>query len=327
MSSVNLGIIGCGIMGERILRVVLDNDDLDVSLAGVYEPSDKRRKELAEEFPGITLTATRDELLNGSNCIYIASPPLTHLDHARTALSADCAVLTEKPLSVSIPESEAFAGMAGRDGARTAVNFIFASSPAARQVQQWISDGVVGKLESVSIEAAFARWPREWQEGASGWLSGPEEGGFMREVVSHFLFLTQRVLGPMALKSSALRHDRPGACETEVNAELEAGGLSVTLVGAVGATDHPDHNIWQATGTQGKVRLRDWSFAERWNEASASWQGDPDAPPHTEMRPIILRGQVGKLPALVRGEETDLASVQEALDVQRIIESVLSERC
>lgn len=326
MSDIKLGIIGCGIMGERILRVVLNSDDLGVSLAGVFEPSTKRRAEIAEAFPNAQLTESRDELLGNSDCIYIASPPLTHLDHAYAAMKADCAVLTEKPLAVSVEDSEAFAGMAGRPGMRTAVNFIFASSPAAQKVQDWIAEGAVGEPQSVNIEVAFARWPREWQDGAASWLSGSEEGGFLREVVSHFLFLTHRAFGPMTLKSSAIRFDRPGLSEAAVNAELESGGLPVMISGSVGTTDHSDHNIWEVSGTGGKVRLRDWSFAERWNSDSQAWEGDPDALPHEEMRPVILRGQVGKLPALVGGKQTDLATVREALDVQRIVESILSGR-
>jgi predicted dehydrogenase len=326
MSNIRLGIIGCGIMGERILRVALENSDLGVSVSGVYEPSSERRALLAKDFPSVALPTSREDLIADSDCIYIASPPLTHLDHARASMVEGCAVLTEKPLSVSIGESEAFRELARLEGSRTAVNFIFSSSPAAQQVQRWVSDGTVGIAERVDIKLAFSNWPRDWQEGASSWLSGPEEGGFTREVASHFLFLTGRAFGPATLISAVTRYDSPGTSEAAINADLEAGGLPVNLTGAVGATDQSDHNIWQVTGSRGKVRLRDWSFAERWDEASGSWLGDPDAPPHAEMRPIILRGQVGKLPALVRNEPTDLASVSEALDVQRVVEAILSGR-
>jgi len=326
MSNIRLGIIGCGIMGERILRVVLDNQDLGVTLGGVFEPSGNRRAELAAEFPGIHLPDTHEALLADSDCIYIASPPLTHLEHARAAIAADCSVLTEKPLAVSIADSESFHALAQQPGSRVAVNFIFASSPAAQQVARWISDGVIGEPESLSIGAAFAKWPREWQEGASSWLSGPEEGGFTREVLSHFLFLTCRVFGDMTLKTAALRYDKPSLSESSIDASLIAGGLPVEVRGSVGNTQETDHNVWEVTGSKGRLRLRDWSYAERWDPASQSWQGDPNAIPHAEMRPVILRGQVGKLPALTGGEPQDLATVGEALQVQRIVEGILSGR-
>lgn len=326
MKAITLGIIGCGIMGERILRVVRENNDLGVTLSGVFEPSVERAKALSAEFPDLNLTQSRAELLEASDCIYIASPPLTHLEHAAAAIDAGCAVFSEKPLAVSVKDSEAFAAMATDANARTAVNFIFASAPAALQVQKWIAEGAVGRPERLSIDVAFAKWPREWQEGASQWLSGPEEGGFTREVVSHFLFLARRVFGPLSLIKASTRSDNPQASESAIAASVTAGALPVLIHGSVGETEESDQNVWEVVGDSGKVRLRDWSFAERWDPVTASWQGEPGAPSHTEMRPMILRGQVGKLPAMTAGENNDLATVDEALDVQRIVERILSPR-
>lgn len=324
MTDIRLGIIGCGIMGERILRVTLDNSDLGVTLAGVYEPSESRRAQLARELPGAKLVEGAEALMQASDCIYIASPPLTHLPLARQAMAAGCAVLTEKPLAVSIADSEAFLKEASQPGHQAAVNFIFASAPAAIQVRKWIAEGAVGTPQRLEIGTRFARWPREWQEGASSWLAGPEEGGFTREVISHFLFLARRTFGPLTLESAAVEHSVAGAAETAIRAELTAGGLPVRIMGDVGQVPDSDHNIWKVVGDEGTIRLRDWSYAERWDENAGDWRGDPDAPSHAEMRPLILRGQVGKLPALVRGDEQDLATVAEALDVQRIVEAILT---
>lgn len=324
MDNIRLGIIGCGIMGERILRVALENDDLGVTLSGVYEPDVARRDRLAEMFTGLVVPGTREALIEMSDCVYIASPPLTHLEHARAAMAAGRAVLTEKPLAVAIGDSEAFLELSSQPGNRAAVNFIFASAPGALQVLKWLGEGVIGTPERLEIGTRFARWPREWQEGAASWLSGPDEGGFTREVVSHFLFLTRRAFGPLSLQSSTATPGPEGQAETAISADLVAGGLPVRLMGDVGETEEMDHNIWRVVGDKGSIRLRDWSFAERWDPEAGEWQGDPDAPSHAEMRPLILRGQVGKLPALVRGEPQDLATVAEALEVQRIVEAILS---
>jgi hypothetical protein len=42
------------------------------------------------------------------------------------------------------------------------------------------------------------------------------------------------------------------------------------------------------------------------------------------MRPVTLGGQLDKLAALVRGEATDLATLEEALGVQEAVERVLA---
>ncbi|WP_417519968.1 Gfo/Idh/MocA family protein [Minwuia sp.] len=320
---MKLGIIGCGIMGERILRVARDTPALGVTVSGVSDPSADRRSELGAEFPDLPITPTVEDLIAEAECIYIASPPATHLAHARQAIAAGRAVFTEKPLAVSVQDAEAFAALVEAEGARAAVNFIFASSPAVHQLHRWIGDGTVGQAQSVEILTAFAAWPRPWQMDASGWLSGPAEGGFTREVVSHFLFLTRRTFGPLALLSSSARYPVSGKAETGIQAQIMAGDLPVSIQGTVGETDLPDHNIWQLNGTSGSIRLRDWSFAERLNERTGEWEGAPDAASHEEMRPLILQGQIGKLNALVAGDENDLATVQEALDVQRVVEAML----
>ncbi len=319
-----LGIIGCGIMGERILRTVIDNPDLGVELAGVYEPSDARRAELSESFPDIEWPDLPVDLIGASHCIYVATPPTTHLSYARQALGAGRALFTEKPLAVSLEEAFAFAGLVRETDARAAVNFIFASSPAVAQLEAWIAEGRVGDFQSLGVKAAFARWPRGWQMDASTWLDGRVEGGFTREVVSHLLFLTRRLLGPMrGLKASVTYPDNDRS-ETAISASMTAGDIPVTIEGSVGRTSEEDHNLWQLQGTAGSIRLRDWSTAEILNGDGKSWQTAPNALPHTEMRPILLRGQVAKLVALTRGEDQNLATIEEALDVQTVVENILA---
>ncbi|WP_416897173.1 MAG: Gfo/Idh/MocA family protein [Minwuia sp.] len=320
---MKLGIIGCGIMGERIVRVVRDNAALGVEISGVLDPSEARRAELADAFPGLALPQDREALIGASDCIYIASPPLTHLEHARAAMAAGCAVFTEKPLAVSIEDSEAFLALVRDRGARAAVNFIFASSPSVAQLKSWMDEGAIGDVQSLELTARFSQWPRDWQMDASSWLAKRAEGGFTREVLSHFLFLTRRLLGPIeVLNARAVYPDGDGA-ETRIEAELMAGGIPVAVNGEVGGTDLSDHNLWQLQGSTGAIRLRDWSYAERLDEATGEWLSNPGAPSHAEMRPILLRGQVEKLKAMTEGREHALATVPEALDVQRVVERML----
>jgi hypothetical protein len=84
-------------------------------------------------------------------------------------------------------------GVRGTRGRSGAVNFPFASSLGVEPFR-WMADDVVGSPRSLVIEVGFARWPRLFQQDAAGWLDGAAEGGFTREVVSHFLFLSRRSL-------------------------------------------------------------------------------------------------------------------------------------
>jgi predicted dehydrogenase len=266
-----LGIIGCGIMGERIVRATLAHDPALIRLTALWDPDPAARARLGVDLPDLPFVDDADDVIDRAETVYIASPPATHLDHARAALDARRAVFTER----------------------------------------------------LEIAARFAQWPRDWQMDAADWLAKRHEGGFTREVVSHFLFLARRFAGPLELQSARAVFSRGDGAETAIEAELTAGGLPLRLTGDVGEVDHSDHNLWVLHGSNGSVRIRDWSLAERLMP-DGSWTGDPDAPSHAEARPLILKRQVEKLAAMARGAPHDLASVGEALNVQTVVEGILA---
>ncbi|PJK28377.1 Gfo/Idh/MocA family protein [Minwuia thermotolerans] len=320
---VRLGIIGCGIMGERIVRATLAHDPALIRLTALWDPDPAARARLGAGLPDLPFVDDADDVIDRAETVYIASPPAAHLEHARAALAARRAVFTEKPLGVSLEESRDFRDMAGKAERPAAVNFILASAPSVDSVRAWIEQGVVGRPERLEIYARFAQWPRDWQMDAAGWLAKRQEGGFTREVISHFLFLARRFAGPLELQSARAVFPRGDGAETAVEAELTAGGLPLRLTGDVGVIDHADHNLWVLHGSNGSVRIRDWSLAERLMP-DGRWAGDPDAPGHAEARPLILKRQVEKLAAMTRGAPHDLASVGEALNVQTVVEGILA---
>ncbi|MFC7551163.1 hypothetical protein ACFQU7_00945 [Pseudoroseomonas wenyumeiae] len=95
------------------------------------------------------------------------------------------------------------------------------------------------------------------------------------------------------------------------------------LSGSVGRIAEDEANGWTLTAAGGSIRLRNWSLAERLG-ADGTWHMAPDAIPNDRMRPMTLRGQMDKLAALTRGEPQGLATLREALEVQRIVEAVLA---
>lgn len=323
MAPVALAIIGYGIMGERLLRAAVAHDPAVLRVAGVWDPSPAAMERLAGQLPDVPRLASAREAIDSCDCLYVASPPQSHVGHARAAFARGRAVFCEKPLAVDVAASRALVREAQEAGGRAAVNFPFASSLAVEQLVRWIREGAVGEPSGLSIEVAFAAWPRPWQVDASSWLDRPVEGGFTREVISHLLFLTRRLLGPLTLHEAAAGFPEADASERSVSARLAAGGLDVRLAGGVGTTTKPDHNLWTLEGPAGAVRLRDWSFAEH-RAADGTWHEAPDAMPNEQARPLVLRRQLDKVAAMTRGEPHDLATLAEALEVQETVETILA---
>jgi predicted dehydrogenase len=316
---IALGIIGFGIMGERLLRAALGHATEFATPVGVWDPAPGAATRLSTIAPAVPMLASAEAVIAACDCLYVAAPPAAHIPLAEAALAVGRAVFLEKPLATDLTAARAFVARAEAGGARAAVNFPMASSPAVAQLAEWRA-GLAP--ESLAIEVAFATWPRGWQQDAAGWLARRAEGGFTREVVSHFLFLTRRQLGPLALLEATASYPPGDAAETAITARLTAGGMPVTLTGGVGTTPKDDHNTWTLNGS---IRLRDWSFAERLG-ADGHWAAAPDALPNERMRPMVLRGQLAGVAAMTRGEVHPLATLREALEVQEIVEAILAAK-
>jgi predicted dehydrogenase len=318
--SVALGLVGFGTMGERLLRAALAHDPSVIRPVAAWDPSPAAAARLAAIAPGLPMLDSAAAVIAACDVLYIASPPSSHIAHAEAAFAAGKAAFLEKPLASDLVEARRFVAAAEARGARAAVNFPMASSPAVAQLSAWRAG--IGAPRELSIRVEFARWPRAWQQAAAGWLAKPAEGGFTREVVSHFLFLTRRQLGPLTLGECYADYPPGDVTETEIFAKLTAGGLTVTLSGDVHESNPEDGNEWCLTCEHGAIRLRDWSIAEK-QAPDGSWATAPDALPNEKMRPMVLKGQLDKLAALTRGETTNLATLREALEVQEVVEEIV----
>ena len=324
---ITIAVIGAGIMGERMIGAALGHAADVATVASVWDASPDALARIGAGFPSITTATSAAAAIEAADCVYIATPPATHIAYATQSLAAGRAVFLEKPLATDVAQAQAFVSEAAH--ARVAVNFPFASSQAVERLQTWISQaGGIAPDASLTIDVAFASWPRPWQQAAAAWLDAPAEGGFTREVVSHFLFLARRLLGPLQLLSAHV--DRPAdlcASQTEraITARLLAGTTPVALTGAVGTVTADDHNTWTLAGTLAgqNLRLRDWSWAER-GLPDGTWATDPDAAPNERVRPATLRRQLEGVARMTRGEPHHLATLAEALEVQTVVEAILA---
>ena len=327
MQPIALAIIGYGVMGERLLRAALEYQDAPVKLVGVWDPSARRD---AAPRRAVSLRSGAWSRRRRRSRLAIAStlprrPPAISTMPARR-LRGTRPVLCEKPLAVDLQAARGFVESSEADGARAAINFPFASSPGVEQLRSLDR----GRVRSARSGSCGSRSPLPSGRGSGrrpprGWLDRRAQGGFTREVVSHFVFLTHRLLGAPRLESGSATYPGGEASETAMHASMTAGGVPVTIRGTVGQTELPDHNLWVLDGANGSVRLRDWAIAERLGEDGV-WRSAPDAMPNEKLRPLVLRRQLDKVARMTRGEAQDLATLREALEVQEIIETILAAR-
>jgi predicted dehydrogenase len=314
-----IGIIGAGIMGRRMADRVAAHDGF--ALVAAWDPDAAALAELRKAHPSVAMAPDAGSLVASTDidCVYIAAPPASHAVHAHAAFDRGKAVFCEKPLTVDDEEGAALVERAAREGRTAAVNFSLASARAFRKIADVLDAGVLGPVLRIDIQVRFRHWPRGWQQGAASWVAGGREGGFTREVVSHFMFTTQRLVGPVDVLSSTVERPNARRAETAINAEMRANDVQVTLDGRVaGAAD--DHNLWTVTCARGAVRIRDWHYLERrdgdgWSLMESS---SIDA-----MRVDAGRAQLDELASLLEGRPHALPTLREGLAVQRTIETLL----
>jgi predicted dehydrogenase len=135
VKSVAIGVIGAGIMGERLLNAIVRQDPGMMQACGIWDPSPEAMQRMAKAFPDVPRMPDAASVIAASDCVYVASPPASHLGHARAALAAGKSFFGEKPLAVDVADARAFVAQAGNRGA---VNFPFASSPAVAAIKGWI---------------------------------------------------------------------------------------------------------------------------------------------------------------------------------------------
>ena len=306
---IRLGIVGLGAMGRRLLEVGLGHPDYAITHAADVDPSTV--SQLQAEHPDVRFSTTPAEVIHADlDAVYVATPPATHAGLVVPALDGGKAVFCEKPLAIAAADAEAM--MTAAAGRPTAVNFALSDRLATKYVEQALADGRVGDVLGVEIRLHFPVWPRKFQADAT-WVAGRAQGGFVREVFSHFAYLTDRLLGPLSVVHARLGH-RDDASETAAYGLMLAGDIPVVLTGSAGAPG-PTTYEWILRGSKQSFLLRDWRdlFVA---------EGD-------DWGPVEVLGEEGSeysrlslFASLLRGEASpDLADFASAQRVQQVVEA------
>lgn len=319
-----IGIIGLGVMGSRMLGQIQQHPGLDAVVA--WDPSETSMQQSARSHPEVARAQSALEVIasDAVGCVYIASPPSSHLSYINLACDHDKAVFCEKPLSLDLGAAVTTVERIEREGRKAAMNFPHASAPAAVALAEAVQAGRIGSVRDVNVEIVFPQWPESWQVAAA-WLGYRAEGGFVREVVTHMLFLARRILGPLELTDAEITWpDDAIRAETAADIRLHAGGVSVRVRGRV--EDGAQETVhWTISGEHGSLRLFDWygleatsdSGAQEWHQANRPY--DP-----ASARLAAGQAQLDGLKAMLDGKPHTMAQLREGLDVQQMIETILA---
>ncbi|KIN71120.1 Gfo/Idh/MocA family protein [Sulfitobacter guttiformis] len=318
--SVKTAIIGLGIMGRRMTEhMALHPGFTPVAL---WDPDPAACRAAQPFAPEARIVATPEEAIAAAELVYLACPPVPRKAYALAAADAGKALFLEKPLGIDIAESKALVAHLEQCDVPAAINFTQAAGAALTDVNEAARAGTMGDILGADIVVTYAAWPREWQKAAD-WLKFRSEGGPTREVISHFLFFAERILGPLSV---VLAHPsyppNPALCETQMLARLEThDGRPVSVMVSVGGAQ-PDRQELTIKGSRASRRISEFYI----DEVSDGGPFTAAAERPKDPRATSLKAQLDDLLLCLERKPNRLATPQEALRVQILIEQMLAER-
>ncbi|MDB4239100.1 Gfo/Idh/MocA family oxidoreductase [Alphaproteobacteria bacterium] len=313
-----VAIIGLGIMGNRMLKHMKLHDDFQPDF--LWDPDETKCLDTIKENPDSKIMNSPSEAIKAADLIYLACPPIVRKAYALEAASLGKSLFLEKPFGIDIQDSFDLIKKLGTYNIPIAVNFTQASGVALNDLLESKNNGEMGSLLGVDIVVTYPSWPRLWQKEAD-WLRFRKEGGMTREVISHFLFFSERVLGPLKVVWAKPTYPNdPLLCETNVLARLETNnGCHVNILASVGGMQ-PDRQELTVKGSLKSRRIAEfYKDSETDGSEFIPLRNEPKDP-----RAISLKGQLDNLSLNLRNLPNTLATMQEAMRVQLLVEEILS---
>jgi predicted dehydrogenase len=318
MKIYGVGIIGLGIMGRSMLANMAEHDRFRVVCG--WDPKAESTDSAKEQHPPINILQGPEAAITHAevDLVYIAAPPLNHKEYVEKTTAAGKTVYCEKPLGVDIAESRKLVADVARSGIAAIINFNLATARDATIVKEQLVAGQLGPVAGINMNLHVSQWPRDFQVSA-GWLKGRQQGGYCREVFSHWIYFTRRLLGDGSLKHADTHYPADGTVsETFVQAELDFGGVPVYLSGISGGAGPVgvEYTLWA-----GRKSFRLSSGGSLQFSDGSAWSDEP-IPLQEKDRKDTLRG----LDAVVRvleGDKKAMPGMADGLAVQELVEGIL----
>lgn len=312
-----VGIIGLGTVGSRFVEQFCSHPEFDLVAAWDPDPS-----ACAPHATAVEIVADAAAVIATAEVVYIAVPPLFHREYVEACLAAETAIFCEKPLGIDVAESRELVAAVNASGLPAGVNFVFSGAPSARELQRLVGSGELGSIVRGDLRLHFAEWPRAWHAKAQ-WLQLRDQGGWVREVVSHFLFVAARVLGPLELQLADI--DYPDGADGTLSehsgfGRFDAGGTPLVITGTSEGVG-PDVVDFTIRGTTGSARIWDWYHVQRATDNGWADAFDED---RAKLGADAYTAQLDQLALMLEGAPHTIATFAEALAVQELVEKILA---
>lgn len=310
MTKTTIGIIGTGVVGERIINQALQNEHYEIM--AIFDTNETRTAEMTAKY-NVPTTNDLQALLNlKPDWVYIGTPPVHHATLAAEIAKHGLHILSEKPLAHDAADGETMVQIANDANVQTAMHFPLMYGAAVHQLKHELANDI-GDITRIELHTYFPEWPRKWQQNP--WIASREQGGFIREIFPHYLQLTHHLFGDLEIMAhETVYPENEALCEIGVIALAKtASSIPMVINGlaGIGQEERIDYKIF---GTNKVITLRNWSQVYTSKAYEPEVEVTPTEAPESMLdacRKVLL------------GEDAFVVPFEEGLKVQRWIDELL----
>lgn len=147
--TVNVGIVGCGRVAQRLPSEASVVSGVNVCAA--YDIVSHKAGDFVSKFDGIKACDTLEELLESVDAVYVATPHLSHFDCIKLALQAGKHVLCETPMVLDGNQAKELYRFAEDHGLILMEANKTAHCPAFNHLMVLIKSGLIGDVVDIDV--------------------------------------------------------------------------------------------------------------------------------------------------------------------------------
>jgi len=196
--------VGCGGIGERHIRVLCNMEDVELSICDI---SEGLLEKLQKAYKISSIYSSWNNIdLEQFDIVVISTPAHLHISMINDALEANCHVLCEKPLALSLDGIERVIALSQQKNRTVGVAYIYRSMPALGLLRERIVSGEIGDVKSVAfvVGSDYSFFRPDYKEIYYSDLN--KGGGALYDAVSHMINYIEWCIGSVESIYCVARH-------------------------------------------------------------------------------------------------------------------------
>lgn len=206
-------VIGTGSIGRRHLRNL---QSLGLTTLAAYDPDPVRVAEAQAETPIESFSTLDRALAWNPDCVFICTPPTTHIPLAHLAISGNAHLFIEKPLGNQLDGIDELIASAHNKSRVALVGYNLRFHEGLQKCRQILLEGLIGK--PLAIRAEVGQYLPDWRPGRdyrTGYIAHQSEGGGIILDASHELDYVRWLGGEVDTLSCTASHVSDLEMDTE----------------------------------------------------------------------------------------------------------------